>query len=193
MNVAVKPWRCHLSAGSPGWDAERGLCSTWMHGRVLSAGLLTQALLHFNLSSSTETWSSPQPQTHYLYKSQLQFTLPLKVTATLLFCTYTVTFNRKRSELFWTILLYFSPIGYVKSPVKFDNPWHKTNLTSVHPHLLWGDWWDSGKPQTSLRSSGRFTGGAFLWFTKSKTPTKIFDVVSKLWVTLAVRCGIHVV
>lgn len=32
MNVAVKPWRCHLSAGSPGWDAERRLCSTWMHG-----------------------------------------------------------------------------------------------------------------------------------------------------------------
>lgn len=30
---------------------------------VLSAELLTQASLHFNLSSSTETWSLPQPQT----------------------------------------------------------------------------------------------------------------------------------
>lgn len=57
---------------------------------VLSAELLTQASLHFNLSSSTETRSLPQPQTKYLYKSQLLLAPPLKVTRILFFCTYTL-------------------------------------------------------------------------------------------------------
>lgn len=131
MNVAVKPWRCHLSAGSHGWDAERGLCSTWMHGRVLSARLLTQASLHFNLSCSTETWSVPRPQTQYLYKSQLLLTLPLKVTITitLLFCTYTVPFNREG----WKLGPYFAPFDmYLKS-------WHRTapcGKTKIHKYNL---------------------------------------------------------
>lgn len=52
-------------------------------------------------------------------------------------------------------------------------------VTSIHPHLTSDDWYDSGKPQTSLRSSGWFTGKASLWFTNSKTPTETLDVVLK--------------
>lgn len=205
MNVAVKPWRCHLSAGSPGWDAERRLCSTWMHGCA-------------ECRAADPDIASFQPQQQYwdlvLAPATDRVTLQGLATAHTSIKMWQAYYSSVHTHLGYFVTdcpIFILLLEHVRRPSKFDGSQRKgqkktekrfgaygpafTNAqTSIHPHHFWGDWCDSGKPQTSLRSSGRFNGKAFLCLTESNTPTNTLDAVLAFFrIAPAVRCGANLV
>lgn len=164
-----------------------------------------RTLFHLDACQSAEckvadpgTFSFQPQQQHQLWDVVLPIpkciTLTLKITTIILFCC---------TNGWFSLICFISVIHFETLSDKFwlsfffEDSWKKLKLqifariTSIHPHLALDDLCYGGKPQKSLRSSGRFTGKTCLQFTKSKTPTKAFNVVLQIWVMNIVKCGTY--
>lgn len=163
MNVAVKPWRCHLSAGSPGWDAERRLCSTWMHGcaecRAADPGI-----------------ASFQPQQQYwdlvLAPATDRVTLQGLATAHTSIKMWQAYYSSVHTHLGYFVTdcpIFILLLEHVRRPSKFDGSQRKGQ--KKNRKKVWGIWTSIHKC-TNLNPPPSFLG----WLVRQWKTTDILEV-----------------